>query len=130
MQYDVYDCPFYHNGEVVFKPDAIGKLRCVGFKSNETGRTYPIKRLEPEAFMLINDLFNSGDLSVDGNHYVEDVTIVHEVSGECSYDAYGETVEVGDTWFDGKPTSDFEMSDDFIMAIDDLVYHKFLSESE
>ena len=129
MIYDVYEVPFYHNGNMVFE-ERNGRTVCTGFKSDETGRTYAIKRLEPEAFMYINDLFSSGDLAVDGNHYVEDVTIVHEVSGDCTADQFGESCEVSNQHFDGKPISDYEMSADFLMAIDDVIYQEFVQRDE
>lgn len=125
-QFAVYEVPMYHNGHMVFIKRDHGTV-CVGFKSEETGRVYPISRLEPEAFMMINDLFDSGDLAVKGNHYVEDVTIVHEISGDCTADPYGDDCEVVNQHFDGKPVSDYQMSDDFLMAIDDTIYHEFLN---
>ena len=129
MSYDVYEVPFYHTGNMVFA-ERNGRTVCVGFKSDDTGRTYSIQKLQPETFLYINDLFNSGDLAVDGNHYVEDVTIVHEVSGDCTSDHYGETCEVSNQHFDGKPISDFQLSDDFLMAIDDVIYNEFIQRDD
>jgi hypothetical protein len=123
--YDVYEVPFYHNGVVVFKDG-----KCVGFKSEGTGRTYPLKRWEPETFLHINDLFNSGDLAIDGNHYVEDVTIVHEISGDVVQDFDGETCEVAEQHFDGKPISDYKLTADFMMAIDEVIYQEFMQAGE
>ena len=117
------------NGNMVFAERDHGWV-CTGFKSDETGRTYPIKRLEPEAFMYINDLFNSGDLALNGNHYVEDVTIVHEISGDCTADRDGESCEVSNQHFDGKPVSDYDLSADFQMAIDDVIYNEFIQRDE
>lgn len=127
--YDVYEVPFYHNGHMVFT-EQNGRTVCTGFKSEETGRTYKINKLQPETFMYINDLFNSGDLAVDGNHYIEDVTIVHEVSGDVVQDCNGETCEVTDEYFDGKPISDYQMSSAFIMAIDEVIYQEFMRAGE
>ena len=129
MSYDVYEVPFYHTGEVVFE-ERHGRMACTGFKSAETGRTYSLRRIEPEAFLYLNELFNSGDISVEGNHYVEDVTIVHEISGDCTADRFGETCEVSEQHFDGKPISDYQLSDDFLMAIDDVIYNEFVQRDE
>ena len=122
--YDVYEVPFYHNGEVVFK-ERNGRMVCVGFKSEDTGRTYSLQRIEPEAFLYINDLFNSGDLEVDGNHYVEDVTITHEVSGDVDSDGYATAC-----WFDGKPVSDYQMTRAFRDAIEDVVEQEHMNARE
>lgn len=127
MMYDVYEVPMYHSG-TFNRGGEFNRVR--SFTSEQTGKTYPIKRLEPETIMdLLMLLEHDSDFAE--HLYMEDVTIVHEVSGDLRFDRDGQLDEVCNQHLDGKPISTEypNLSNDFHVAIDDVIAEEYVNGS-
>ena len=120
MSYDIYEVPFYHNG-TFNRGGPFNKV--VTFTSEQTGRTYPIRRLEPESLEFATELY-ANDSDFREHLYIEDVTITHEISGDVDRDGFCRSA-----WLDGKPLRDFpELSADFKLAICDVVEQEHMND--
>jgi len=116
--YDIYEVPMYHDGTF----NRGGNFnRIVSFTSEQTGRTYPIKRLEPESLMEVTAL-HTNSAKFRKTLRAESMTITHEISGDVDNEGFCEAA-----WLDGKPLSDFELSDDFRLAIHDVVEQEHMN---
>lgn len=113
MSYDIYEVPMYHNG-TFNRGGQFNKV--ISFTSEQTGRTYPIRRLEPESLMFAMELYEN-DSDFRDHLYVEDMTITHEISGDVDSEGFAKAC-----WLDGKPLSTYQqLSADFKLAIEDTV---------
>ena len=115
--YDIYEVPFYHNG--TFVKNDTGHI--TGFRSENTGRLYKIKRVEPESLEYIAAL-HAEDSDFREHLYAEDITIVHEVSGDVDSDGYCK-----DVWLDGKHSTDYQLSACFKLALEDVVEQEYIN---
>lgn len=126
MMYDVYEVPMYHNG-TFNRGGQFNKV--VSFTSEQTGKTYPIRRIEPEDLMMVDALYRE-DSDFREHLYIEDITIVHEVSGDVRFDRDGTADEVCNQHLDGKPiaTEYPNLSADFELAIDDVIAQEYMND--
>ena len=117
--YDVYEVPMYHNGTFAKNPES-GKI--VAFISENTGRRYPLKRLEPESMIDVSLLWEH-DSDFREHLYAEDMVITHEISGDVDEDGFCEAA-----WLDGKPLSDYQLTADFVLSIEDTIVQEYMNE--
>ena len=125
MNYDVYEVPMYHSGTF----NRGGEFnRIQSFTSEQTGKTYPLKRLEPESFLDLEYLI-ANDADLLEHLYAEDMTIVHEVSGDVRFDRDGTADEIVNQKLDGLPLSRYpNLTDDFHIAIDDTIAQEYMND--
>ena len=126
MMYDVYEVPMYHNGTFV-RGGEFNKI--VGFRSENTGKVYRLARLEPESLMDLDYLW-ANDSDFREHLYAEDITIVHEISGDVRFDRDGIADEIVNQHLDGKPISTEypNLTDDFHLAIDDVIAQEYMND--
>ena len=123
MNYTAYEVPMYHSGVCVRENGSL-----VAFISEQTGVRYPIIMLEPESLEFIADLY-ANDSDFRDHLYLEDITIVHEVSGDIDVDNLGETFEIDNQKLDGLPLSRYPaLTDDFHIAIDDTIAQEYMND--
>ena len=116
--YDIYEVPMYHDGTF----NRGGEFnRIVSFTSEQTGRTYPIKRLEPESLMEVTAL-HTNSAKFRETLRAEFMTITHEISGDVNGDGFCTAA-----WLDGKPLANFKLSDDFRLSINDVVEQEHMN---
>ena len=116
--YDIYEVPMYHDGTF----NRGGEFnRIVSFTSEQTGRTYPLKRLEPESYLEFDYLMRHNPDFLK-HLYAENMTIVHEISGDVDDEGFCTAA-----WLDGKPLSDYKLSDDFRLSINDVVEQEHMN---
>lgn len=121
MSYDIYEVPMYHNG--TFEKNEVGYI--TGFRSENTGRLYKIKRLEPESKMDVMLLWEH-DSDFRESLYAEDIVITHEISGDVDSEGFCKAA-----WLDGKPLSTYQqLSADFKMAIEDTVEQEHMQAGD
>lgn len=123
MSYDIYEVPMYHNG--TFEKNEVGYI--TGFRSENTGQLYKIKRLEQESLMDVTMLYEN-DSDFRNHLYAEDMIITHEISGDVylSGDNQGFCKAA---WLDGKPLSQYDLTADFKLAIEDTVEQEHMNGS-
>ena len=115
--YDVYEVPMYHNG--TFEKNEVGYI--TGFRSENTGRLYKIKRVAPESQEYVVALHHE-DSDFREHLYAEDIVITHEISGDVDSEGYCKAA-----WLDGKPLSDYQLTGDFKLAIEDTIEQEHMN---
>jgi len=116
--YNIYEVPMYHDGTFNRGGNTGG---IVSFTSEQTGRTYPIKRLEPESFIELEALCANSE-KFRKTLRAEFMTITHEISGDVDGEGFCTAA-----WLDGKPLSDFDLSDDFRLSIHGVVEQEHMN---
>lgn len=117
------EVPMYHNG--TFVKNEVGKI--CAFVSEQTGERYPINRIEPEDQVMVAELYFE-DSDFRDSLYIEDITIVHEVSGDVRFDRDGTADEIVNQELDGKPVSQYPLTADFELAIDDTIAQEYMND--
>ena len=116
--YEIYEVPMYHDGTF----NRGGEFNSiVSFTSEQTGRTYPMKRLEPESLLEVYALHDNSE-KFRKTLRAEFMTITHEISGDVDEEGFCTAA-----WLDGKPLSDYKLSDDFRLSINDVVEQEHMN---